>query len=189
MLHSLSYLLLTYLVASIPSGLIVGILHSDRDPREEGSGNIGASNVYRLMGAKPGLLTLSGDMLKGMLPTLLAMQIFASVAMVGMVAVTAFLGHCFSGYLAFRGGKGVATAGGALLAMSPVATIVGIAMWACVFWGTRKASIASLTVAGVMPILIWTTNPAWIVWSVILTIGVGIRHRANIERLQQGTEL
>src|SRR5688572_18743217 len=118
------YLLLAYLLASLPVGVILGVIYADLDPRDGGSGNIGATNVHRLLGWKLAAATLLGDAFKGWLPVVLAGYVVPGPAYAGLVAVAAFAGHCWSAFLDFRGGKGVATAAGVLLALAPLPTLI-----------------------------------------------------------------
>ncbi|NCP78361.1 MAG: acyl-phosphate glycerol 3-phosphate acyltransferase, partial [Desulfuromonadales bacterium] len=114
------FLLATYLIGAIPTGLVLTRLAGGADVRTAGSGNIGATNVYRVAGRTLGILTLAGDCLKGVLPLLAAISLFQlSQPQIALVGVTAFLGHCYPVYLGFKGGKGVATALGVLLVLSP----------------------------------------------------------------------
>src|SRR4051812_37053636 len=113
-------IIFAYLLGSVPTGYILGYL-SGVDVRKAGSGNVGATNVARVAGKKLGLLTLIGDAAKGVLPVLLARRLDLDATVLGLVALAAFLGHLYPIFLKFRGGKGVATALGALLALAPAA--------------------------------------------------------------------
>jgi acyl phosphate:glycerol-3-phosphate acyltransferase len=183
------YLILTYLFASFPTGPALGRLLSDIDVREHGSGNTGATNVARILGKRLGVATLAGDMLKGLLPVLLAPLVSPSTWFVGAVALVAFAGHCWSAYLDFRGGKGVATAAGALLALAPGPTLAALVSWLVVVRLTRRASIAALIAAAVLPLLCWGLVPTAAPTALLLSLGVAWRHRDNVRRLRGGNEL
>ncbi len=189
MLLSGFYILLTYMLASLPSGVAMAAIYADTDPRESGSGNIGATNVNRLLGRRLGAATLLGDVLKGLLPTALAGLVLPAPWFIGAVALAAFVGHCWSAYLGFRGGKGVATAAGALLAMSWPATLLCLGLWGLVVWRTHKVSLGSLLAALALPLLIYYFDPQYLVAALLLAAGVLLRHTANISRLLQGDEL
>ena len=184
------YVLLAYLVGSIPFGVIVSTLLADEDVMEKGSHNIGATNVLRVVGPRYGAYTLLCDILKGVLPTALAPYFFPGAWLLpGVVAIAALVGHCWSCYLEFRGGKGVATGAGALLALSPLSFVVLAGLWGLVFAVWRKASLAALVVAAVLPFLVFFLSPAntWV--AVVLTVVIVVRHRENVRRLVAGREL
>ncbi|MEL6341931.1 MAG: glycerol-3-phosphate 1-O-acyltransferase PlsY [Myxococcota bacterium] len=183
------YLLLTYLLASIPFGLLLSVIVADIDPRTAGSRNIGATNVYRLAGARLGALTLVADMLKGFLPALLAPLVHPGPYFVGLVAFTAFAGHCYSAYLNFKGGKGVATATGVFLAISPIATIISFVTWLVIVRLTRRSSLGALTATVLLLPLMYGLTPDSLWIGVIIAVGIVIRHIDNIRRLLGGTEL
>lgn len=189
MLLFVSYLCLTYLLSSVPFGVVLCTFAVDADPRDGGSGNIGATNVYRQFGTRLGLLTLLLDGLKGWLPTALALSLWpATPAFAGAVALTAFAGHCFSAYLGLRGGKGVATAAGVLLALSPWTALLSLLVWAAAVAVWRRASLGALLAAIAMPLLmLWLSPQLW--WAgLLLTLGVMLRHRENIDRLRRRVE-
>ncbi|MDG1480320.1 MAG: glycerol-3-phosphate 1-O-acyltransferase PlsY [Myxococcota bacterium] len=182
------FLLLAYLVASLPTGLMLGAIIADTDPREAGSHNIGATNVYRLLGRRLGLLTFAGDVLKGAVPVALAPTVLDVPWFSGAVAIAAFSGHCWSAFLDFRGGKGVATAAGVLLVLVPMVLVACLTVWAVLVKLTRKSSLGSLAAAVLMPTLVHLLRPEMLWASAVLTVGVIWRHRSNITRLLSGTE-
>lgn len=188
MLLFVSYLWLTYLLSSVPFGLVLCTFAVDADPRDGGSGNIGATNVYRQFGTRLGLLTLLLDALKGFLPTALALTLWPDPSYAGVVALVAFAGHCYSAYLGFRGGKGVATAAGVLLALSPWTALLALGLWLAVVAVWRRASLGALVTAIALPLLmLWLAPPLW--WAgLLLTLGVLLRHRDNIDRLRRNAE-
>ena len=182
------YLLLAYLIASVPTGAILAVLYADVDLREHGSGNIGATNAARVVGKTLGVLTLVGDLLKGLLVVLGAYGVSDAVWYPGLVALAAFAGHCWSAYLDFKGGKGVATSAGALLALAPLPTLLVAAGWAGVVAVTKKSSLGALSSVVLLPLLVVWLAPdqAWV--ALLLAVGVALRHGDNVRRLIAGTE-
>jgi glycerol-3-phosphate acyltransferase PlsY len=183
---------LGYLLGGIPFGLLVGLARRV-DVRRLGSGNIGFSNVYRSLGPGYGVATLILDGLKGFLPTLLA----PSLGLYGMlVGVGAILGHIFSPYLRLKGGKGVATTFGVLLALAPLSFGCGVAVWFLVVFISSYASVASLSFACALPMLILLARYLGLsegnISNLIFGIGVALvliyMHRSNIRRLLQHRE-
>src|SRR2546423_125392 len=151
----------SYLLGSIPFGYLAGRLVGI-DIRQAGSGNVGATNVVRVLGKRYGYPVFALDVLKGFGAVKIAMLVAAgrspdwnSPEIVGILAaMSSILGHLYPPWLKVNGGKGVATSAGALLALTPVATLIGVAIWIIVFWLTRYVSLASITAAGVPPIVI-----------------------------------
>lgn len=188
MIESGVFLLLTYLVASIPTGPILAALYADVDVTLHGSGNIGATNVHRVLGAKFGGATLAGDLAKGCIPVLLAPMVSDTPWFPGVVAITAFIGHCWSAYLEFRGGKGVATAAGALLALSPLVALFTAMVWMVTFLTIKRSSVAALAATAALPVLAAWLQPDQLWVCVVLALGVLQRHRDNIDRLLSGYE-
>jgi glycerol-3-phosphate acyltransferase PlsY len=188
LLYGLGAFLLGYLLGSIPCGLIVTQLAGSRDIRAIGSGNIGATNVLRTGSKVLAALTLLGDMLKGTLAVLIvawwAGREFAVVAGLGAV-----LGHVFPVWLGFKGGKGVATYIGVLIAFAwPIAAAFGV-IWGVVAYATRYSSLSGLVATAATPVLLWAIGEHRIVLLfAVLTVLVWIMHRANIARLIAGTE-
>jgi len=178
-----------YLLGSIPTGLLLGKAYGI-DVRKEGSGNIGATNLYRTIGRKVGIMTLVGDCLKGLLPVLavkLAGLPFEYTAWVGLAA---FCGHVFSLFLRFKGGKGVATALGVFLALAPLAVVVALGLFVLLMLIWRYVSLGSICAAAVMPIAVWALGGGrvLIVVTMLIAVIVIIRHMENIRRLVAGTE-
>jgi len=184
-------LLAAYLIGAIPTGIVLTRLTGGEDLRKVGSGNIGATNVYRTAGRKLGILTLIGDCLKGVVPLLIAIQVFkfgeADLALVGLAA---FIGHCYPIYLRFKGGKGVATALGVFLVLSPQSILCAFALFALTLWRWRYISLASISAAGAIPFLVLLLERSLPLFLTTLVIaGIVIwRHKANIDRLLAGTE-
>lgn len=182
------WLAIAYLIGSVPTGLLLGKLYGI-DVRQQGSGNIGATNLYRTLGRKVGIMTLIGDCLKGVAPVLLARQFGFSGEQVAWVGLAAFCGHVFSIFLKFRGGKGVATALGVFLALSPLAVLIALVLFVLVMLKWRYVSLGSVCAAAVMPLAV-AFSQEWILTGVtfLISLVVIMRHRENIRRLLAGTE-
>jgi glycerol-3-phosphate acyltransferase PlsY len=189
--------LAAYLIGAIPFGLLIARLRGV-DIRRVGSGNIGATNVFRSIGKGWGILTFCCDALKGFLPAYSFPALAArlgpeniSIAGLAMVcAALAVVGHNWPVYLRFKGGKGVATSAGALLALAPAAIGVGLLTWLLVFGVTRYVSVASIAAAGAVAGAGWFLA-AWQIALLLTVLSAVIiwRHKANIQRLRAGTEL
>jgi len=179
-----------YLLGSVPTGLLLSKALAGIDPRQKGSRNIGATNVMRTAGKVLGAVTLLGDVLKGLIPVVIALWLGREQAWVAAVGLAAFLGHCFPLYLRFKGGKGVATALGVFLPLTPLAVLMAIVIFATGFAITRMVSVGSLAAAAALPLLIWLRG--YPLPSIILGICVGAlviyRHKENIQRLMTGKE-
>ncbi|MDD2319409.1 MAG: glycerol-3-phosphate 1-O-acyltransferase PlsY [Geobacteraceae bacterium] len=182
--------LCSYCIGSIPTGLLLAKAFGGVDIRTKGSGNIGATNVYRTLGRKIGIMTLIGDCLKGLLPVLAAKALGLPNMWVALIGLAAFLGHIFPVFLRFKGGKGVATALGVFLATSPFAVLAALGVFILVLVKWRFVSLASITAAAVMPALttIIDRNPMIVAMSLAISIIVIIKHHENIRRLRNGTE-
>ena len=190
-----------YLVGAIPFGLFIGF-YNGVDIRVAGSGNIGATNVTRCCGNLAGKLCFACDLLKGFLPTFAALALFGEYPWAVLVsAACAVAGHVFPCYLKFKGGKGVSTAAGALLAIVPAAVVFALAIWAAVFLATRYVSVASIAASAVLIAAVWAGRifdfafcgeTAKSLAVVLFVTATGIfaiaRHKSNIIRLMQGTE-
>jgi glycerol-3-phosphate acyltransferase PlsY len=181
--------LMAYLVGSIPVGVLVGRAYGF-DPRQVGSGNVGMTNVARVGGAGPAVLTFVGDVLKGLIPVCLSRLLAADAFTLVLVGLFAFLGSISSVFLGFRGGKGVATALGVWLGIAPVPILIALAIFSAVLLLSRVVSLASLAAALALPAA--TAALSWprdYVGLAGLISGVVIyRHRANIQRLLHGQE-
>ncbi|TMD39838.1 MAG: glycerol-3-phosphate 1-O-acyltransferase PlsY [Chloroflexi bacterium] len=191
-----------YLLGSVPCGWLVMKLYRNLDVRQLGSGNIGAANVFRAGGHGAFALTLVLDALKGFIPVMLAIGLGLgsqewSLAVIGLAAV---IGHTWSIYLGFRGGKGVATSGGVMLALSPVTLVLAILSWFLTVRLTHLASLSSLVAVGVGFVSLLALHlVGWTLWrpvgwsavalGVVLVGLVAYRHRHNIERLASGREM
>jgi len=190
MLALLLAMIAAYLIGAIPSGVVLTRLAGSEDIRKAGSGNIGATNVYRVAGRKLGLLTLIGDVLKGVLPVLAAQWLHFSDGQVGLIAAAAFTGHCFPVYLGFKGGKGVATALGIFLVISPLAALGAAAVFGLLVWKWRYISLGSICAAAAMPVLVFFINRSLPLVAATLFISAVVifRHQQNISRLLAGSE-
>ena len=218
--------LIAFLLGSIPTGLLMAKARGI-DIRQQGSGNIGATNVLRVMGKKYGVTCLLLDMLKGLIPTLLAItwirfegqptgmaipfllpiahilpgdqQVIAQLMQV-VTGLCAILGHNYSPWVGFKGGKGIATSAGVVIALMPVAIVILLLVWVLVFHFTRYVSVASIAATAILPLLsLWgswyhgrlqdgTWNKPLLAFSVVVAL-LGIwKHRSNIKRLRAGTE-
>ena len=183
-------LILAYLMGSIPTGVIVGKAFGNVDPRTQGSKNIGATNVFRTAGKKLGIVTLLGDILKGLIPVAITRGNLDSYFWIGAVALAAFLGHLYPIFLNFKGGKGIATGLGVFLALSPLPAILSLLVFGAVLWRWRFVSLGSLSATAAFPVLLALLDPHRIYIPFALIIGVLIlyRHRENIERMLAGNE-
>jgi acyl phosphate:glycerol-3-phosphate acyltransferase len=183
------YPLIAYLIGSIPVGIILAKMKG-ADPRKVGSGNIGATNVMRAAGKTLGIFTLVGDVLKGLLPTLAAIYDNQPYPLIAAVGLATFLGHLFPLYLKFKGGKGVATALGVYLVLSPLAITINIIIFVLVLLKWRYVSLGSLIGTGLVPVALIVLNaPAEYVYlSLIVSVMIFVKHRDNIKRLIAGTE-
>ena len=180
-------LALLYLIGSIPFGLIVSIIGWDIDPREVGSQNIGMSNVLRSVGLVPGILTLLGDMGKAWLGLVIGSQMLSGQWLfVGAYAVVA--GHCWSIFLALKGGKGVATTGGVLLFFQPLIAVICILLWFALRATIFSSSLASLSSMLIVILLTWISAPNLLPMFLGLSAIILLRHKDNLKRLKEGTE-
>src|SRR6266481_1907154 len=202
MLTLATVLVASYLLGSIPFGYLAGRL-AGIDIRKAGSGNVGATNVVRVLGRRYGYPVFALDFLKGFGAVKISMLMapgrppdWNSPEIFGILAaMCSVLGHLYPPWLKFNGGKGVATSAGALLALTPVATLIGIAIWVVMFWLTRYVSLASITAAVVLPIVILVVRShdqnngrPLVIASVCVAAVVIWRHRSNLSRLIRGTE-
>ena len=178
-----------YLLGSVPTGYILGSL-AGVDVRKAGSGNVGATNVARVVGKRHGIFTLVADIAKGFVPVVIALNLGLTATATALVGVAAFLGHLYPIFLRFRGGKGVATALGVFLGLAPWATVVLMVIFVLVILATRVVSLSSMVAAAAAPIVFWllTSSPILTGTSVFIALMIVLRHRGNIQRLLSGTE-
>jgi glycerol-3-phosphate acyltransferase PlsY len=182
-------LVLAYLAGSIPFGVIVGKVFYGVDVRQHGSGNVGTTNVFRVLGKKAGVAVLIGDMLKGFIPALLAVNLFDPWPAI-FIAAAPEVGHMYSIFLRGSGGKGVATGAGIVMALVPVIFLICLLAWIAVLLTTRYVSLASLVAAALVPImtLLLSEPLPYKIAAVLVMIIVFWAHRDNIGRLLKGTE-
>ncbi len=179
-----------YFLGSVPMGVVLTKWFSGVDPRTQGSRNIGATNVYRTAGKKLGILTLLGDIFKGVIPVVIARGTLESHFWIGAVALVAFLGHLFPVFLKFKGGKGVATGLGIFLALSPLPTVLAAIVFVLVVLKWRYISLGSLAAAAACVVFLAFFDPhkIYIPFAFIVAALIFYRHRENIERLSRGRE-
>jgi glycerol-3-phosphate acyltransferase PlsY len=183
-------LAVSYLLGSIPFGLLTARWWAKVDVREHGSGNIGMTNVLRTAGWFCALLTLLGDMGKGVAAILLTRHFIGDETLTLISGIFAVVGHNWPVFLRFKGGKGVATIAGVLVAYEPRAAAILVAIWLVVLLIWRYISLASIVVAFCLPIVLAILQARFIevVLAMVVAAFTIIRHRSNIERLRQGTE-
>ena len=183
-----------YLIGSIPCGILAGKANNV-DIRKHGSGNIGATNVRRVLGKQWSVFCFVCDFAKGFVPVMVCLS-FASGLVPALVALACIAGHVWPVYLRFKGGKGVATSAGAVIPLAPLAVLVAVIVWGALFGVTRIVSVASLAAAVVLPATGWilyaTGNGRVALPAALLLLLIGalviFRHRANIVRLARGQE-
>lgn len=210
MLSLLTVILISYLIGSIPSSLWIGRIFANLDIRDHGSGNAGATNTFRVLGWKAGLVVLFLDFLKGLAATTLVVQL-AWVIGSGPVAptmwdtesflkitcgVVAVIGHMYSAYASFTGGKGAATAAGMLYGIEPISITISLVVFVSVIYLTRYVSLGTITGTFIYPIiqlvliygLDWPIDPSVLIFTSALAIFIIVKHRSNIRRLWKGEE-
>lgn len=183
-------IILSYFFGAIPSGVWIGKIFKNIDVRDYGSKNSGATNSYRVLGAKLGIAVLIIDVLKGYIPLYIASKFnlkYNDLVILGLVAI---LAHTFSCFISFKGGKGVATSLGVFLFLAPVITLILLVIFILVAYFTRYISLASITAAFLLPIFTFFTHRDTYLFtlSVVIAIFVIYRHKTNISRLLSGTE-
>lgn len=190
MLTTVLFVVIGYLAGSISTAIIVCRLMGLPDPRVEGSRNPGATNVLRFGGKKAAAITLAGDFLKGLLPVLLARLAGVDDTGLALTALAAFLGHLYPVFFGFAGGKGVATAFGAILGLSYPVALAALVTWLLMAFGVRISSLSALTAAALTPLYGWWFGlPGGYIAVVLLMVALLIwRHRSNIRQLLAGTE-
>ena len=185
-----------YLLGSIPWGIVFTRLYSSADIKRQGSGNIGATNVSRVAGPTLGLLTFTGDVLKGAVPVYLALK-FAlqnqgvNDLFLSVVSLAAFFGHLYPLFMKFKsGGKGVATTAGCFVILAPLACLMALSAFIIFLLLSRRVSAGSLAAGIVLPIAVWLATNSWEITGAAVTMSVFIfiRHTENIKRLISGTE-
>ena len=183
-------ILCAFLLGSIPFGVVVAKIYGV-NLKKVGSGNIGATNVLRSMGKGPALLTLVGDVVKGSLAIVIGRFFLHSPSLEGIIGLSAIVGHNFSLFLRFRGGKGVATSIGVLLIYSPKVGVLTVILWLMVIVVTRYSSLAAIVSFGLLPLSIYVLDYSQekLVIGILVAFLLIFRHTDNIKRLLHGTEL
>ena len=181
---------LAYFLGSLSTAIITCRVMGLPDPRSVGSHNPGATNVYKVAGRKAAAITLVGDLLKGLLPVLIARALSFGAEALALVALAAFLGHLYPIFFGFKGGKGVATAFGVILGLEPWVALAMLVSWSLVFGMFRISSLAALMTALLTPLFFYLLSGTlpYTAMSLLLTLFVVYRHRSNIEKLIEGTE-
>jgi glycerol-3-phosphate acyltransferase PlsY len=183
----------SYLIGAVPWGFLLGKVSSGVDLRTVGSGGTGATNVLRTLGPRASALVAVLDILKGVLPVIVARSAGIDQTWIAVAAVAAVAGHCWSPFIGFKGGKGVATGAGAAVALFPQILVI-VPIMAFIVWATKYVSLGSLTAAGVAALLALAYAAAgqlsWATATAILAIAgiIALRHEGNIRRLLNGNE-
>ena len=183
-------MIVAYILGSIPNALWIGKVFKGIDVREHGSKNTGSTNAARVLGAKLGILTLILDISKGVIPTLIATMLLDSSISVILVGICAILGHSFSIFMKFKGGKAVATTVGVFIVLVPGAILLVAVIFFLVFGITRYVSLSSMIGAISLPIwiILFYKNIPLTIFGIIIAILIIVRHKSNIQRLLNGTE-
>ena len=193
------FILISYLIGSIPTSYLVGKGIGRIDLRRHGSGNLGATNAFRVLGWKIGVFVLCCDIIKGALPVIFLPKLATEAANPGIalhnmaliIGLAAILGHVFTVFMRFKGGKGVATSMGVFLALVPYPLLIALGISLIIIGATRYVSAGSLVGAIVLPILVYIFHPdriSLVVFTALVGILVIVRHRSNIIRLIKGKE-
>ena len=184
------FALLGYLIGSIPFGVVVSRLLGAVDPRTAGSKNVGFTNVLRVGGKKAGILTLAGDIGKGWFVGWMGTLVFHEEFAMLLVALAAIVGHLHSVFLGFKGGKGVATALGAVLGLAPWVGLTLMGLWVGAVWLWKYSSGGALLAFAMFPIVAVGFHRSWLFvgWASLVTLLIWSRHRENLIRLWTGTE-
>ncbi|MEW6054038.1 MAG: glycerol-3-phosphate 1-O-acyltransferase PlsY [Nitrospirota bacterium] len=190
MLKIFLLLIAGFLLGSIPFGIIIAKLKGV-NLKKVGSGNIGATNVLRSLGKWPAALTLIGDILKGTMAVVIGRLFEVESGIEGLIGISAILGHNFSVFLGFRGGKGVATSIGVLLVYAPVAALLTLVLWLTVVFLTKYSSLGAIVSLGILPftfLLMYPGEREKLIIAISIAVIILVRHRDNLQRLMKGTE-
>lgn len=187
---SIILIILAYLTGSVSAAIICCKLMGLPDPRTLGSNNPGATNVLRIGGKKAAIYTLLGDMLKGLIPVLIAVMLGSDELTLALVAIAAFLGHLYPVFFGFRGGKGVATAFGVILGINWIVALAMVVTWLVIAFGMKISSLSALITAVLAPFYIWWLDGSqiYMLMGVFISVLLIWRHRSNIKKLVEGTE-
>jgi glycerol-3-phosphate acyltransferase PlsY len=190
MAEKIMLIIIAFILGSIPFGIIVAKIKGV-DLKKVGSGNIGATNVLRSLGKWPAFLTLFGDILKGTVAVAIGRFLGVGPVYEGLIGLSAILGHNFSIFLRFRGGKGVATGFGVLFVYTPQVALFTIIIWIIIVILTKYSSLAAIVSFGLLPVNVAVFDPRYrekLFLTVLITILILTRHEGNIRRLMKGTE-
>ena len=192
MMAHVGVLVASYLLGAVPTSYVVGRVFRGIDLRQHGSGNLGATNLYRVLGWKYALPVALVDIAKGAVPVaLLAPLVSASQYFALAAGLAAVAGHAVSPFVGFKGGKGVATAAGVMLALTPLTIAVLVVIWAIIVFSTGYVSLASIVAATLLPVLAWLLHPesrGLVPFDALIAAAIVWLHRGNIRRLLAGTE-
>lgn len=180
--------LFAYLLGSLSTAVIACKLSGLPDPRTQGSGNPGATNVLRFGGKGLAVVVLIGDLVKGLIPVLVALLLSLPPVTVGIVGLLAFIGHIFPVFFGFRGGKGVATALGVILGLSWISGLAILGIWILVALIFKYSSLAAICSALAAPVVAWLNAPEYAAVVLVMSLALLWRHRSNIRNLVGGTE-
>ena len=183
-------ILVSYLIGAIPCGYLIGRWGKNIDLRRHGSGNIGTTNAFRILGPRWGMAVLLGDVIKGAVAVWLAIWLVGGELFPILAGLVAIIGHNWPVYLGFRGGRGVATAAGVILALAPLAVLGLFIFWIAMVLITRYVSVASMSAAIVAPFILGWLGHSWglALFGLIAGAFVFYRHLPNLERLRHGVE-
>jgi glycerol-3-phosphate acyltransferase PlsY len=191
-MHTAIWLIGAYLAGSIPASFLIAKLAKGIDIRQHGSGNPGATNVFRVAGPVPGIFAFIADFLKGFLPVYFAWNAFGHgrLGIVLLIGLCAILGHMYTIFLNFKGGKGVATGAGVFAALVPIPTVCAFAVFGAVFALTRYVSLGSIIAAAAFAAFTWVLREPVIlsIFSTVIAAAIIYKHRTNIQSLIAGTE-
>ena len=184
------FIIASYLIGSLSSAIIVCKIMGLPDPRNEGSGNPGATNVLRFGGKKAAAITLTGDMVKGLIPVLIVKTLGANALVVSLVGLASFLGHLYPVFFQFKGGKGVATMLGVMFGFSWWIGLATAGTWLFMAKIVKISSLSALVATALAPVYVWYwfNTTASIAVTVVMTVILFWRHRSNITNLVKGTE-
>ncbi|MBP3722894.1 MAG: glycerol-3-phosphate 1-O-acyltransferase PlsY [Selenomonadaceae bacterium] len=190
MISMIFSLIFAYILGSVPSGLIIGKSVYGVDLREHGSKNIGATNAWRTLGKAAGFLIFVCDFLKGFISVYIAAVLSGTPLAMALAGALAIIGHSLSIFLKFKGGKGVATGLGVIAMLMGKVTIIVFLIWFAIVYFTRYVSLGSCVAAAFVPILAYVFNEPseFVIFGVVVAVLIIVRHKANIERLLNGTE-
>lgn len=190
MLSYIIVILCSYIIGSIPSGLILGKAFWNVDLREHGSKNIGATNAWRTLGKLPGFIVFVADLLKGMIGVYLGMLLVGTSTAMIIGGIVAIIGHSLSLFLKFKGGKGVATGLGVIIMLMPTVSAIVFIIWLVIVMISKYVSLASIIAAICVPIFAFILGMPFefVAFGVVAALFVIYRHKSNIGRLMNGTE-